>query len=196
MTFRRQGPLVLGDGHAMAVRDLGTKGPPTLATEDKVKSESEMLSELEIALTVLWNSVRRWMMQRSKSNTVNGLSDLDVFLLHLLVYRDRPLRAIDLSFALSVDDMHLVTYALKKLVRLGTITSKRVGKEVFYAAAEKGRKHYAEFLEDRKRYLEPAMQYVTGGAYDLDAVNSLLRQISGIYEQAARAAATAKGGED
>lgn len=190
-------PLVLGDGHAMAVRALETKGPPTLATEDKkTKSESELLSELEIALTVLWNSVRRWMMQRSKGGSIAGLSDLDVFLLHLLVYRDRPLRAIDLSFALSVDDMHLVTYSLKKLVRLGTITSKRVGKEVFYTAAEKGRRHYAEFIDDRTRYLEPAMKYITGGAYDLDAVNSLLRAVSGVYEQAARAAATAKGGPD
>jgi predicted MarR family transcription regulator len=156
------------------------------------KSEGELLSELEIALTVLWNSVRRWMSQRSKGSLIPGLSDLDVFLLHLLAYRDQPMRAIDLAFALSVDDMHLVTYSLKKLARLETITTERVGKEVFYRAADKGRQHYSEFLEDRSRYLEPAMRFLTGREDDLESLNDLLRTMSGVYEQAARAAATAK----
>ena len=51
--------------------------------------DSEKLSELEISLTVLWNSVRRWLSKRSSSSAVNGLSDLDVFLLHMLVYRNQ-----------------------------------------------------------------------------------------------------------
>ena len=161
--------------------------------KDGGKSDGEMLSEMELALTVLWNSVRRWMSQRSKGSVVNGLSDLDVFLLHLLIYRNRPLRGIDLAFALSVDDMHLVTYSLKKLVRLGMIGSERIGKEVFYFPAETGLNHYSEFLDDRSRYLEPAMKYVTSGEFDIEELSSLLRALSGVYEQAARAAASAKG---
>ena len=156
-------------------------------------ADAKLLSELELGLTVLWNSVRRWMSQRSKASILNGLSDLDVFLLHLLVYRDRPLRGIDLAFALSIDDMHLVSYSLKKLVRLDAITSERIGKEVFYRVADKGRQHYAEFLEDRKRFLEPAMRYLSYGEYDLAALNDVLRALSGVYEQAARAAASSKG---
>ena len=156
-------------------------------------ADAKLLSELELGLTVLWNSVRRWMSQRSKASILTGLSDLDVFLLHLLVYRDRPLRGIDLAFALSIDDMHLVSYSLKKLVRLDAITSERIGKEVFYSAADKGRQHYAEFLEDRKRFLEPAMRYLSYGEYDLAALNEVLRALSGVYEQAARAAASSKG---
>jgi predicted MarR family transcription regulator len=84
-------------------------------------AEAERLSEIELALTVLWNSVHRWLSQRNQSTAVDGLSDLDVFLLHLLVYRNKRLRAIDLAFALSIDDMHLVSYALKKLSRLKMI---------------------------------------------------------------------------
>lgn len=173
----------------------GTKMPGKPNRED-AKTEGELLSELELSLTVLWNSVRRWMSQRGKAAVVNGLSDLDGFLLHLLVYRNRQLRGIDLAFALSIDDMHLVTYSLKKLVRLEMITSKRVGKEVFYAPAPKGRRHYEDFLADRRRYLEPAMRYVTHGEHDVEALVTLLRTLSGIYEQAARSAASAKGEDD
>ena len=156
-------------------------------------TDGEKLSELELTLTVLWNSVRRWMSQRSNTSAVNGLSDLDVFLLHLLVYREKSLRAVDLAFALSVDDMHLVLYSLKKLVKLGFIKSSRIGKEVFYAAAELGAKHYSDFLKDRRTFLEPMIAKGWSSEFDFEALNAALRGLSGLYEQAARAAASVKG---
>ena len=156
-------------------------------------TESEQLSELELTLTVLWNSVKRWTSQRSSSTAVNGLSDLDVFLLHLLVYRNKPLRSVDLAFALSIDDMHLVNYSLKKLARGDFVASDKIGKEVFYKALEKGRQHYQEFLEDRRRYLEPAMKFLTHSKGTLGSLNTSLRELSGVYEQAARAAASVRG---
>src|SRR3954469_6364217 len=99
---------------------------------------SEDLSQLEMSLTVLWNSARRWLSKRGNSRGVNGLSDLDLFLLHMLVYRNEPMRASDLAFALAIDDMHLVSYALKKLTKLGLATSERSGKEVLYRATRSG----------------------------------------------------------
>ena len=83
------------------------------------------------------------MSQRSNSSVVSGLSDLDVFLLHLLVYRNKKLKGVDLAFALAIDDMHVVSYSLKKLTKLGVTSSERIGKEVFYEATTKGKAHYA-----------------------------------------------------
>jgi predicted MarR family transcription regulator len=155
-------------------------------------TESEQLSELELTLTVLWNCVRRWLSQRSNSQAVNGLSDLDVFLMHLLVYRNKPLRGIDMAFALSIDDMHLVSYSLKKLARVGLISSRKIGKEVFYVATEKAQEHYFDFVNDRKKYLEPAMKFLSKD-FDLEALTGFLRTLSSVYEQAARSAASARG---
>lgn len=155
-------------------------------------TEGEVLSEFELALTVLWNSVHRWLSQRTQGGNANGLSDLDVFLLHLLVYRNKQLRGIDLAFALSIDDMHLVSYSLKKLSRQGLISSTRIGKEAFYLPTASGKQHYFDFLEDRQKYLEPSMQFVSR-EHDLKALNTLLRALSGVYEQAARSAASARG---
>jgi|SRR5580692_2984259 predicted MarR family transcription regulator len=166
---------------------MTTKKEPVSKT-----TESEQLSELELTLTVLWNCVRRWLSQRSNSQTVNGLSDLDVFLMHLLVYRNKPLRGIDLAFALSIDDMHLVSYSLKKLARVGLISSRKIGKEVFYVATEKGQEHYFDFVNDRKKYLEPAMKFLSKD-FDLEALTGFLRTLSSVYEQAARSAASARG---
>ena len=125
-----------------------------MANEDKHSAkitDGELLSELELGLTVLWNSVHRWISQRSQSG-VNGLSDLDVFLLHLLVYRNKQLRGIDLAFALSIDDMHLVSYSLKKLARVGMTSSSRIGKEVFYAPTDKGKEIGRAHLNSSHRH--------------------------------------------
>ena len=155
-------------------------------------TEGEVLSEMELALTVLWNSVHRWVSQRSQAGNTSALSDLDVFLLHLLVYRNKQLRAIDLAFALSIDDMHLVSYSLKKLQRQDLISGSRIGKEVFYLPTATGKQHYFAFLEDRQKYLEPSMRFISH-EHDLKALNTLLRALSGVYEQAARSAASASG---
>jgi predicted MarR family transcription regulator len=152
-------------------------------------SLSEELSQLEMALTVLWNSARRWL---SKRSSVNGLSDLDVFLMHMLAYRNSPMRASDLAFALAIDDMHLVSYSLKKLTKLGLITSAKSGKEVVYHAAKAAEEDRDAFLEDRSRYVEPAIRDLMASGLDVGALTKALRTLSGVYEQAARAAAFEK----
>ena len=153
------------------------------------ESLSEDLSQLEMSLTVLWNSARRWLSKRSSS----GLSDLDVFLMHMLAYRNTSMRASDLAFALAIDDMHLVSYSLKKLTKLGFTTSYKSGKEVVYRATPAAVEHRNAFLEDRARYVEPAIQHLMVSGIDIEALTKALRALSGVYEQAARSAAFEKG---
>lgn len=147
------------------------------------------LSQLEMSLTVLWNSAKRWLSKRSSA----GLSDLDVFLMHMLAYRNAALRASDLAFALAIDDMHLVSYSLKKLTKLGFTTSAKSGKEVVYRATKAAIEHRNGFLEDRARYVEPVIQDLVVSGLDVEALTKALRALSGVYEQAARAAAFEKG---
>lgn len=156
---------------------------------DSGEALSEQLSQLEMSLTVLWNSARRWLNKRSSA----GLSDLDVFLMHMLAYRNAPLRASDLAFALAIDDMHLVSYSLKKLTKLGFTTSTKSGKEVIYRATKAGFEHRNAFLRDRARYVEPSIHDLIASGIDLATLTKALRALSGVYEQAARAAACEKG---
>jgi predicted MarR family transcription regulator len=152
----------------------------------------QALSEMELALTVLWNSIHRWLGLCGSTSRAKGLSELDVFLLHLLVYRNRTLRGIDLAFSLSIDDMHLVTYSLKKLARLHLVAPSRVGKEVFYTPTKTGKQSYFEFLEARAKFLEPAIKPALH-EYDLESLTSFLRTLASTYEQAARAAGSVRG---
>lgn len=162
---------------------------PRSIAESGQEALSEELSQLEMSLTVLWNSARRWLSKRSSA----GLSDLDVFLMHMLAYRNTALRASDLAFALAIDDMHLVSYSLKKLTKLGFTTSAKSGKEVIYRATKAGEEHRNAFLKDRARYVEPTIRDLIGSGVDIAALTKALRALSSVYEQAARAAAFEKG---
>ena len=153
--------------------------------------KGEDLSELELTLTVLWHSTRRWLSQRSTARNINGLSDLDTFILHFLVLKNRKLRGIDLAFALAIDDLHLVTYSLKKLTRMRLTTSTKVGKEVFFEYTKEGKDNYADFQKDRKKYLEPLLTFLNDLDGDMTSLNNHLRALSSAYDQAARLAASA-----
>ena len=62
-----------------------------------------------------------------------------------------------------------------------------------YAATDEGRENFTKFQSDRKRYLEPALALLVDSQLDLKALNVSLRALSGVYEQAARAAASTGG---
>ena len=65
---------------------------------------------------------------------------------------------------------------------------------MFYAATEQGRENFTTFRAERKRYLEPAMELLVASKLDLKALNASLRALSGVYEQAARSAASTRDG--
>lgn len=56
----------------------------------------------------------------------------DVSLLHHVNHRNRKKKLADICFVLNVEDTHVVTYALKKLVKAGYVTSEKAGKELFF----------------------------------------------------------------
>ena len=138
-------------------------------------------------------SVRRQIKRLSKNSPASTIAGLDVFLMHMLAYRNAPLRASDLAFALAIDDMHLVSYSLKKLTKLGFTANAKSGKEVVYRATPAAVDHRNGFLEDRARYVEPVIQDLVLSGMDVKALTRALRALSGVYEQAARAAACEKG---
>ena len=130
--------------------------------------------------------------------TAAGLSDLnhlDVLVLHSVNHRDRDKRAADICFVLGIEDTHTVTYALKKLVRLGLVERERRGKESFFAVSVQGHDACVRYGEVREACLLEALHAL--GLKDdglesraLDDAAAHLRALSGLYDQAARAAAS------
>ena len=116
------------------------------------------------------------------------LGPLDVLVLHSVSHRDREKRLGDICFVLDVEDTHTVTYSLKKLVNLKLVVRRRRGKETFFATTRAGRALCARYREIREDCLIAAFETLGLEGRPIGELAHRLRALSGLYDQAARAA--------
>jgi predicted MarR family transcription regulator len=148
------------------------------------------LSEIEFALTPVFNAYGRWIVRCTAAAGQGDLSPLDVLILHHTNHRDRAKTLADLALVLNVEDDHLVNYGLKKLKRLGLVAGAKQGKEVHWTATQKGRALCDRYRAIREACLVDAVARLGEPREALSQVAALMRALSGLYDQAARSAAT------
>jgi len=151
---------------------------------------AEGLSEFEYGLIVASGAFQRWTVRCMAAAGLAELSHLDVLVLHSVNHRDRDKRAADICFVLGIEDAHTVTYALKKLVRLRLVERMRRGKESFFATSRSGRQACAKYTEVREACLSQAFDALGLESGAIEEAAGRLRALSGLYDQAARAAAS------
>lgn len=147
------------------------------------------LSELEFSLTLAANAYQRWIVRCAAAAGVQ-LSPLEVLILHTVRHRGRPKRFMDIMLVLHIEDTHLANYAVRKLEAAGLVVSKRSGKEKLIEATKSGAAVCESYREVREQLLVSSLKM--GGITEkaLSEAASQLRVLSGLYNQAARAAAT------
>jgi predicted MarR family transcription regulator len=119
---------------------------------------------------------------------LKDLSTLDVLLLHHVNHRAREKKLADICFMLNIEDTHVVSYALKKLVGLGLVQSEKRGKEVVFATSVQGQQLIDRYREVREACLVAAIAGEGADNAKLGELAAFLRFLSGMYDQAARAA--------
>ncbi len=148
------------------------------------------LSELEYALIMTSNAFNKWMVRCMTAAGEPDMGAFDVSLLHHVNHRNRKKKLADICFVLNVEDTHVVTYALKKLVKAGYVTSEKVGKELYFSTTEEGKALCMRYRDVREACLI-AIQVESGiPGSSIGDTAQLLRTISSLYDTAARAAAS------
>jgi len=155
-----------------------------------VSEKSRELSEFEFGLIIGGNAFDRWVVRCMAAAGLKDLTTLDVLLLHHVNHRAREKKLADIAFMLNIEDTHVVAYALKKLAGLGLVRSQRRGKEVLFATTPKGQQHIAKYREVREACLVASLTGEAGENFELAELARFLRRLSGLYDQAARAAAS------
>lgn len=155
-----------------------------------VSPRSQQLSEFEFGLIVSNNAFSRWIVHCMSAAGLRELTPLDVLVLHHVHHRARDKRLSEISFIMNIEDTHLINYSLKKLQGLGVVQSSRSGKDVTYATTEEGRGYVERYREIRESCLISALQADDKLNAQIGELATLLRVLSGVYDQAARAAAS------
>lgn len=155
-----------------------------------VSAQSAEMSEFEFGLVIAGNAFNRWIVHCMSGAGLRDLTPLDVLVLHHVTHRARDKRLSDICFIMNVEDTHLINYSLKKLLNLGVVASSKNGKEVTYACTEAGLAYVTRYRELRESCLIDALHADDSLNRDIGELARLLRVLSGLYDQAARAAAS------
>lgn len=148
------------------------------------------LSELEFGLIVAHNAFTRWIVRCMSAAGEPDLAVNDILVLHHVHHRERGKKLADICFTLNYEDAHVINYALKKLAGLKLVAGEKIGKEVFYATTDAGAAVIERFRSVRERCLLATVEgEQADGASNSDAARRL-RLLSGLYDQAARAASS------
>ena len=153
-----------------------------------VSPKSGELSEFEFGLIIAGHAFNRWVVRCMAAAGVKDLTTLDVLLLHHVNHRAREKKLGDISFMLNIEDTHVVSYSLKKLVGLGLVQSERRGKEVVFFTTDRGQDYIRCYREIREACLVSSLRADDSENLELGELARFLRALSGLYDQAARAA--------
>ena len=179
---RTSGPSAPATGHA------GAPAHRIVTSWHLVSPKAPELSEVEFGLTIFTNAYSRWLTRCMAAAGVGDCAPIDVLVLHHVNSQGLEKKLADICFVLNVEDTHVVSYSLKKLAAMGLVEGAKRGKEVFFHATDAGRETCERYRQVRETCLLPGFSGAADENARLGDAGSLLRTLSGRYDQAARAA--------
>lgn len=148
------------------------------------------LSELEFGLVILSNAFQRWITRCTAAAGGEGLSGIEVQILHAVNHRERDKSQSELCMMFNIEDTHVVAYALKKLEALGLVEPGRRGKEKTARITKAGAELCLRYRDLREKLLIESVKSLGLDEARLSEIAALMRVMSGQYDQASRAAAS------
>lgn len=179
-------PRIQADDSRPRAAATSSRQGSIVSSSHLVSPRSVELSELEFGLIVSWNAFARWCVRCMAAAGCPDLTITDVLLLHHINHRARNKKLADICFVLNYEDTHVVAYSLRKLVGANLALAEKQGKEVFYSPTKTGEEFVQRYREVRDTCLVATLDLERN--HDIGELARLLRGMSGLYDQAARAA--------
>ena len=149
------------------------------------------VTEVEYALMRSYEAFGRWQAECLATVVEFSASGPENALLHIIRMNDRPKSIRDLAHMTNREDIPNIQYSLRKLMKNGFVSRTGSGRSgVTYEATALGRRVTERYAEIRAALLIDAVARVPDLAARLEDAARTLELMTGIYEQAARAAAT------
>jgi predicted MarR family transcription regulator len=148
---------------------------------------SQDLSEFEYSLIVGSAAFSRWVERCMVVAGTSGLATQDILILHAVNHRARGRKLSDICMVMHIEDPHVVSYALKKLLAHGLVGFEKRGRERYYATTVRGDGVCNQYRKTRDRMLVDIFAKVAIHD-DSRAAADFLRTMTALYDQAARLA--------
>ncbi|MFK8083654.1 MAG: winged helix DNA-binding protein [Granulosicoccus sp.] len=153
-------------------------------------SDGWQLSEFEYGLIIAYNGFCRWMSKCMQAAGNQEMASLDILVIHHINHRAKQKKLSDICFLLNVEDAHTVNYAIRKLLKAELVVGKKQGKEMYYSTTKSGEELCDQYRQIREQCLLEGLTRLDMEPEDLSEIASVLRSLSGLYDQASRSAAS------
>ncbi|WP_417320675.1 winged helix DNA-binding protein [Emcibacter sp.] len=151
------------------------------------------VTELEYSLFRTFEAFSKWQVEGMAVAAGKNLSASDGAILNVIAMRDRPKGITEIGRLLNRDDVTNIQYTIRKLTQEGLIektTKDNRRKGVNYTTTKKGLEVIQRYVALRKSLLIKLTEPIRGMNAHLENGSHILDLMTGIYEQAARVAAT------
>lgn len=155
-------------------------------------SHEVAVTDLEFAIFRVWEAFTRWQAACLSAVGGDGFSGSDSGVLHVIRMREAPKSISEIARLLNRDDMSNIQYSLRKLTKAGLIHKVGSGgkRGVLYEVTPKGKDLTERYSEVRRSLLLSLTRSVHDWEHDVETTGRILNLFTGMYEQAARVAAT------
>lgn len=150
------------------------------------------LTDFEYQLLRVSEAFYRWESQGMTAATGVELGPSDLSILHIVRMHDRPKGLTEIARLLNRDDIPNIQYSLRKLEKLGMIGKRRdrSRKTFLYETTARGSEITDRYAQLRRSLLVRLTQSLQDADQRFGVATLLLELLTGIYDQATRAAAT------
>ena len=171
-----------------AIRKRAAKSPDAAPDSNVAQRPiSRELSEFEYSLIIGSAAFARWAERCMAVSGTSGLGAQDILILHGVNHRARGRKLSDVCMVMHIEDPHVVSYSLKKLIAHGLVGFEKRGRERHYATTHKGDEVCNRYRQTRDRMLVDIFSKVAMHD-DATAAANFLRTMTALYDQAARLA--------
>lgn len=149
------------------------------------------VTEVEYALMRSYEAFGRWQAECLATVIEFAASGPENALLHIIRMNDRPKSVRDLALMTNREDIPNIQYSLRKLLKGGLVKRTGSGRAgVTYEVTPLGERVTERYADIREVLLIGAVKRIPDLAGRLEDAARTLELMTGIYEEAARAAAT------
>jgi predicted MarR family transcription regulator len=146
--------------------------------------------DIELSMVSAMHVFQRWTVCCMEVAGLKDLSVIDVLVLQHVNHPAHCRRLADICFVYNIEDTHVVAYSLRKLIALQVVNGDKHGKEVTYLTTPAGQEYLTRYRAIRDQCLLDGLKVLGPSDTALKELAQFLRNMSGLYDQAARAASS------
>jgi predicted MarR family transcription regulator len=170
----------------MADKPENNDSPDNNDEQEWLDKADILVSSVERASLGFGQIFKRWLARCAHYAGESRLSYVEWLTMAPLYFSSDAKKSSEIAYVLSIEDIHIINYAHRRLIKFGYIEKHKQGKEVYFSLTESGRQLNDRYFEARRKFLLTLVDPKELKAADFENTANHLNTMLSLYEHASR----------